>query len=543
MELINSASNITYFVPKVIEFPEHFVINTQLYDKQTLKPVPMKFFVGNSRNPIMLLQTSIDKTRYCRDDSYQFQCIQHNNEYNLQNIIQDKNDPDVFYIRQKNNVDDYYWDVPYFYKIRYNDNTKKYDILNTFNLRDISMVNGYNHKGDIKILHETDEYFVLSVVAQYGTYGTMYSGYLSSYWTAIVLLDKKSFTYTSLIHNNSHQYHFLEASNDIVYVLGCDTHYISGWRVRKCVLKLNLSSKTASMIWEESYTITDKYTFCNPVKIDDYYYELVPYLENKVYSYKLMKIKLDTATDTVTTELFNINLNGFVMDSSANKNIEYAYYVHYTMRVIKTDSNTYLFLLIHTVPNMRDVNFSYQHKHVLLKFNGTSFTVIDVVPLLDGCYGSLVNGDSKHQVWYMSNCVLFYIFDETKEKMVCTYKKPGMFMQIGFDSLNRFITQTSEKTVEILTDTNACTLQADFAEELYDKDNTSEVDTTVSFYAKNFSDEFLEVSVKLTLIGPVVFKENNSKELVISTLKTGIRTVPVIITGYGNIQVIITQNT
>ena len=197
---------------------------------------------------------------------------------------------------------------------------------------------------------------------------------------------------------------------------------------------------------------------------------------------------------------------------------------------------------MHTAPNIPE-SWDYQTKHVLLKMNGNSLDVVDLIQLRDGCYGSLENGDSKHQLWWAKNCVLFYVFDETKEKMVCTYKKPGMFMQIGFDSLNRFITQTSEQTVEILTDTNACTLQADFAEELYDKDNTSEVDTTVSFYAKNFSDEFLEVSVKLTLIGPVIFKENESKELIISTLKTGMRTVPVTITGYGNIQVIITQNT
>ena len=95
----------------------------------------------------------------------------------------------------------------------------------------------------------------------------------------------------------------------------------------------------------------------------------------------------------------------------------------------------------------------------------------------------------------------------------------------------------------MLTDTNACILQADFAEEIYDKDNNTKIDTTVSFYAKNFLDEYLETNVKLTLTGPVVFKENNEKTLVISTLKTGLKTVPVTITGYGNIEVIITQNT
>jgi hypothetical protein len=143
----------------------------------------------------------------------------------------------------------------------------------------------------------------------------------------------------------------------------------------------------------------------------------------------------------------------------------------------------------------------------------------------------------------MSDCILFYTFDETSEKMICTYKKSGVFIQIGFDSLNRFITQTKDYTIEMLTDTNACILKADFMEEVYDKNNSLDLNTTVSFYAKNFLDEYLETSIKLTLIGPVVFKENNTKELVINTSDKGISSVPVIINGYGNIEVIITQNT
>jgi hypothetical protein len=309
------------------------------------------------------------------------------------------------------------------------------------------------------------------------------------------------------------------------------------------ITKVNISSKTSTVIWTDTPTNTSYGIWCNPVQIDNYHYVLTGHLdENNSYLYKIMKIKLDTSTDTVSTELLDIDLNGFVIDSSTNSDMSYSYHVIYTLKVIKTDSNIYLSCLMHTVPNMT-TEYNYQHKHVLLKFNGTGFTVVDVVPLTDGCYGSLTYNDSKHQVWYMSNCALFYVFDETKEKMVCTYKKPGMFMQIGFDSLNRFITQTSDKTIEILTDTNACTLKADFNEELYDKDDTTDIDTAVSFYAKNFLDEYIETSVKLTLVGPVIFKDNESKELIISTLSTGIREIPVTITGYGSIEVIITQNT
>lgn len=545
MELMDATSSINNCIPKIIEFPKHFVLNTQLYDKQTLKPIPMKFFTDNIGNPFMVLQTSIDRTNRYINDNYQFQFMQFNDEHNYQNIIQDKTDSSIFYVkirRRYNNGS--HFDVPYLIKIKYDDMAKKYTWINYVGLREhIPITNNYGYKGDIKILYENDDYFIVGVIAQYPDRGTFYVGYYDNLYTAIGLINKKSFTYTSIAQDTCVFHHLLEGNNDTVYILGVNNRYVSGNTGKRIIYKINTSTKVLSKIWTESIS-TDKICYCNPVKIGDFYYTLVTHLENGAFSYKMMKISLNTTNDTVNTELLNIDLNNFVLDnSSINSNLAFSDYVVYTLRVIQTDSNIYLSLLMHTVPNMRDVNHNYQHKHVLLKFNGTSFTVVDVVPLLDGCFGSLENGDSKHQVWYMSNCALFYAFDETKEKMICTYRKLGVFMQIGFDSLNRFITQTSERTVEILTDTNACTLQADFAEELYDKDNTSEIDTTVSFYAKNFLDEYIESSVKLTLIGPVIFKENESKELIISTLKTGMRTVPVTITGYGNIQVIITQNT
>ena len=167
-----------------------------------------------------------------------------------------------------------------------------------------------------------------------------------------------------------------------------------------------------------------------------------------------------------------------------------------------------------------------------------------ILPLTDGCKGVLyLDEDYSKPIFVMSNSCLFYSFDAANQKLVNTFKIGGVFVVVGFDSLGRFIVQHENSAIEIFSETNACILQADFAEELYNKDNASEIDTTVNFYAKNFLNEYIESSVKLTLTGPVIFKEKKSKELVISTLKSGIRTVPVTITGNGNIEVIITQNT
>lgn len=531
MKLMNDVSNITTITPKIIEFPEHFVINTQLYDKQTLKPVPMKFYVDSSLvTPIIPLQTSIEKTNYYNTSECQLQYIQHNNERNRQNIIQDKNDPSIFYVIQCSMPRaSYPYDRYLIRKMQYNSATKEYTVLNSLSL--------VGSKGDIKILYESDDYFVISRKAQGASYGTWWQGYLNDFGGAICLLDKKTFAYTDVV-SSKFDNHFLCVNNDEVYIL-TEQSFV----YRREIIKINLSSKKVSSLWVENNT-TDRGIFCNPVKIGEYYYVLTPYNDGVGYTYKFMKISLNTSTDTVSTELLDIDLNSFIMDSSPSNDMIYSYYVHYTLKTISTDSNTYISCLIHSVPNMTE-SYYYQHKHLLLKLNdaGTSFTIVDSIPLKDGCYGSLNNSDTSHQIWYMSNCILFCNFNEKTEKMVCTYRKAGVYMQVGLDSLNRIILQTPSSIIEILTDVNSCILEADFDKELYNKTDKDTVDTIVNFYAKNYLDEYMETNVKLTLIGPVLFKENNSKELVISTLKTGIRTVPVTITGVGNIEVIITQNT
>ena len=532
MKLMNDTSNITTIIPKIIEFPEHFIINTQLYDKQTFKPVPMKFYTDNTViTPMMLLQTSIEKTVHYNTSGCRLQYIQHNNEHNRQNIIQDKNDPSIFYVIQcyMPRASDIY-DRYLFRKIQYNSITKEYHILGSLDI--------VGSKGDLKILYESDDYFVVSRKYHGASYGTWWQGYLYDYNGSISLLNKKTFTYTDVKSAQFGTY-FLCENNDNVYVL--IEQAASG--SKKEIVKINLSSKKASTIWTETND-SNKGVICNPIKIGEYYYILTPHYDGTAHTCKLMKISLNTTTDMVNTELFDIDLNGFVIDSSPNSDMIYSYYVHYTLKTINTDNSTYISCLIHSVPNMIE-DYNYQHKHLLIKLNDTktSFTIVDSTLLKDGCHGSLNIGDTSHQLWYMSNSILFYNFNEKSEKMVCTYRKAGIYMQVGLDSLNRVILQTPDNIIEMLTDTNACVLEADFDKELYSKTNVTNIDTTVSFYAKNYLDEYMETNVKLTLTGPVFFKENNTKELIVSTLETGIRTVPVVITGVGSIEVIITQNT
>lgn len=539
MELMSNDITIGSNTPKIIETPEHFIINTQLYDKQTLKPIPMKFNtnIANLSNvPNITLKNSIETTLYLYSSPFYFQNNLINNEFNSEKLIQDKKDYNIFYLLKKYNEDD----DTMFYRIQYDTNIKKYSITNYIHIGNITI--SYPQKGDMTIIYETDEYFVLKAINQH-----RYSVNLDYLYSSVIKVRKKDFAITTLIRSDSgssipyNYIHFLTAKNDIVYV-----YTINSGNDNRNIIKINLSSNIATTIW--NYTSNNGNCInCNLIEINNYYYSLCSYKDTSNNNlYKLMKLSLDTDNDTVNYELLDINLNNFILDSSSNNNLSHNWYMQYTLRKIITSNNIYLSCLIHQTSNMeisQGKAQSYQCKLSVLSLDGNTINVLSSIPLTDGCRGSLIYNDSKHLILYMSNCILFYAFDETKTKYVLTYKKAGIFKVIGIDSLNRVITQTTNDTIDMLTDTNACVLQADFAEELYDKNDSSKIDTTVSFYAKNFLDEYLETNVKLTLTGPVVFKENNEKTLVISTLKTGLRTVPVIITGCGNIEVIITQNT
>lgn len=521
MELIKTNNSIDSIVPKIIETPKHFSLNTQLYDKLTLKPYPMKFFTQSIGN-LVSLYTSIDRSVYHNEAYYAIDTL-YNTEDNNINIIQDKKNPDIFYSIKPYNSNGH--DGHVIEKVHYDSLTMEYSILNSVNLSTLI----YNaHRNAVKILYENNDYFVFFVNARHQGGG--------SYNGSLLVLNKQSFGFTSIV-NTSGEYNnfFLDGSDDNIYILRFATSIF--------INKLNLSTKQSTQLFEYQQTDTAvaKRVLCNPVKVNNDYYMLFTHFENNGYTYKIMKTSIDMDTDTVTSELLDLDLNGHILDDTGK--FESISSLQHTLRVIEDNGNVYLSLLVHTSANSVTNTIFKQCKHVLIEMKDDSFKIIDSMLLKDGCFGSLVYNDSKHQIFFTSNNILFTVFDSTERKMKITYRKSGIFAQVGLDSLNRVVTHSKDNTIEIITEGNATTLQADFDKDIYDKDRFNNIESHISFYAKNFLDEYVDTNVKLTLIGPVKFKENESQELITSSSDTGIKSVPVVITGYGNIEVVITQNT
>ena len=98
MELMNELT-IKSTVPKIIETPNHFIMNTQVYDKQTLKPIPMKFSMPVLNNySSMILDTSVHDVTKEQTTLLARDCQRIGN---YKNIIKDKFDPNVFYLIAK----------------------------------------------------------------------------------------------------------------------------------------------------------------------------------------------------------------------------------------------------------------------------------------------------------------------------------------------------------------------------------------------------------------------------------------------------------
>lgn len=525
MQILNSASQITQTIPRIVETPEHLVINTQVHDKATLKPIPLKFNVVSS--PI--IYSSLSRCIWTYDNNSSSRLIfLHcgNNKY--QKMFQDSTDGTIFYSIIK--YPDYGIKL---IKFKKDDNnvSELWAASYNQNLARCGMPGAYGN--DIQVLYQSDLYivFLLKYTYHHGGWDNGEYYYLRKY-------NKKTNEITDFTNygmggpeSSIQNYQLMEYYNDNVYLYqqNGSVHYIQ---------KINLSTNIMTTLL--NFTNTGGLAVIdNPVKIGDYYYIIKDnYLQSGVHEYCFYKIRLDVKTDTVEQEVVNINLNGYMLDTAPGEVLSgIGEGIYHTLNTITTNEKKYIICTIHAVPNIN--YYPNQHKNIVFEVTDNEIVVKDVVLFPNGCKGVMEYINTNTLMFLFTDSIAFYKFDSTKEKYVVTYRKGGIFNTVGFDTLNRFYMQYNTNAIEVVTSMNACVLKADFSEEYYINTNT---ETEIHFYAKNFLDEFLNTDVRITLIGPVEFKDG-TKQIITKTSDKGIESLPVKITGSGRIEVVINQLT
>lgn len=528
MEILDNKSIISQTVPRLIETPDHLIINTQVYDKASFKPVPFEFNV-------------IDATAFCSlnrciwtfDNSAGRDMFLHTGNAKNQKMYQDSSNANIFYSLAK-----YPSYGTKFMKFKKEENniSEQYSASWNTNSTSSSCGSTINYGNDMHILFQNDLYFLLVLKLNYN----------ANAWTSggarylVRKFDKKANTFVDLtdFKNGEGQApiwnaQFMENHDDNVY------YYRQTGGNSYGIGRVNLSANTIEILTE--FTTTGGLAVIdNPVKIGEYYYVIKDnYQQSGLHEYCFHKIKLDTVANTATCDIINIDLNGFVLDTAPGEVLSgIGEGVYHTLKTLEINNKKYIICTIHSTPNQN--YYPNQHKNIVFEVTDDKIIVKDVITFSNGCKGVLEYIDTNTLVFLFTDSIAFYKFDDTKEKYILTYRKSGIYNTIGFDTLNRFYMQHSTNAIEVMTSMNACVLNADFAEEYYTNIN---VDTEISYYAKNFLNEYLSTDVKITLIGPVEFKDDKSKTKITKTSINGLKTLPVTITGSGRIEVIITQLT
>lgn len=526
MEILNSKSVITQTVPRIVETPEHLIINTQVHDKASLKPVPLKF------NAVSV-PTTYSSLNYCiwtyGNSTIGRTLFLHTGNNKNQKIYRDTTDSNIFY-----NLFKYSNYGTKIIKFKKEENNISEQWAVEYGDSPVGSCGTPSYGNDIQIIYQNDLYifFILK-----NSWGNGWSGGKDAY--NIMKYNKKTNSLENILNFGTegreaaiHNYQFMEYHNDNVYFYKQNGN-------AHTIYKFNLSTNLLTTLF--TFTNTNGLTVIdNPIKIGDYYYIIRDnYLQSGKHEYCFYKIKLDITTDTVTQDVINVNLNGYVLDTANGEVLSgIGEGVYHTLNTLKSNGKEYILCTVHSTPNQN--YYPNQHKHIVFEVTDTEIIVKDVIIFSNGCKGVLEYINSSTLVFLYTDSIAFYRFDSTKEKYILTYRKSGIFNTIGFDTLNRFYMQHNTSAIDVMTSMNACILKADFADEYYTSINT---DTEISFYAKNFLDEYLSTDVKITLLGPVQFKDDKSKIKIVKTSDAGIKTLPVTIIGSGRIEVIITQLT
>lgn len=584
MQILNADVNIATVVPKILETPDTFIINAHVYDKPSLKPIPLEFHNTGNITPLnyMVLNNTIWTL-----DNYWGNTEGHGGYNNLflhygnknQKIFQDTTNSNIFYFITRNSRDGYCSVYLNKYEKNNNNITKINAIAHNNNYE--SYLN-YQLGNDINILYQTDLYIIYAY--KYCSYTGSTSGTNSNCdggkncVYAIRKYNKQTHAVTVIKDwgvNYFHNIQLLEydESSDNIYLYDNIHYYWSGRKeysssTVNCykIYKINLSSDILTEIasFEDNYNV---YVMDNPVKINNYYYIIKDYYRETAkatgdkHIYCLHKLKLDIVNDTVEQEIINIDFNEYewTLDGIGPVGGNSLYH---ELKTININNKDYIVCTLHSIANAK--YYPNEHKNIIFEIVKTTekkeiietdeetgeeiiteeeiivekAVVTDVIPFKNGCKGVLEYIDTNNLVILFYDGIGFYKFNNTQGKYIECYRKSGTFNTIGFDTLNRLFIQYSNGDIEIMTSLNACTLKADFTEEYYREINA---DTEVHYFAKNFLDEYLSTDVVISLIGPIQFKDDGSKEKLIKTSGDGIDSLPITITGSGRIEVVISQ--
>lgn len=544
MQLIDKETVIDTSIPRIVETPDYLIINTQVYDKSSLKPIPLNFQILTYGNVLTNLYRTIWTNWNHTGGAYIYMQFLH--DIDKRKVMQDNVDSEIFYTITKKQTCAIY--VNKYKRFKNENNEYTVQLINQTTWNEGVTPQGCStsvYGADFIFLYQTDEYIIGFLCYPYN-HGSWYTAGTKGY--VLYKINKKTWAF--------HEYHNVGNTTSLY-----NMHFIKYYEntfysfieygINFYINKYNLTTNTVTNLL--TYTNTNSLDIVtNYTKIDNKYYYLTDYYqyyetdEERKHHYTFGRFTLDETTDTVTNDILKIDYNNINPDTDTNQTYNgIGQGVYHTLYSLTKNDNNYIICVIHSNPNY--VYYPLQHKILVFKLefdeDGNEYFILKTMTkFVNGCKGVMqyIENDANLLVTLHDDSYCFYKFDSTSESYIQTFRKSGVFYMLGFDELNRLYAQYDNNSIDIISISNSAVMKADFKEELYKIEGTENINTEVFYYVKNFADDFIEMDIKLSLYGQVTF-EDGTKQKHLRT-KPLINTIPVIITGGGKIEVVITQD-
>lgn len=108
---------------------------------------------------------------------------------------------------------------------------------------------------------------------------------------------------------------------------------------------------------------------------------------------------------------------------------------------------------------------------------------------------------------------------------------------VGMDLNGNFYVQNSSKEVYYFNSENMYNFKLEEPTDEFTYEGT-DIDTNIKISAKNLEDEYIELDVRLVIVGDAKFKNEDSQSIITKTLTTGVKEIPITITGGGNVKIV-----
>lgn len=493
-------NNISLSTPtaKIVELADHYVINGQLYNKDSMTPIPLQFYPVQSS---VTCELSLNQNAYVEGMFTKNRIIN--------NIMVDSNDPSITYYCTQGIYSG--GNCCLHKSITNSDGTMK-DFFNAGL--------GSSYRETLEPYSQDSE----------TVYCLAAGNYSYSYYSSIYYYNKNTMLCEKALYGENNQLNLLKDTEGSSYFYVSSYNAPTAW-----VTKFDKSTKKFSSIFTEANTGGFLADYM-PSKIKpngDFYVAKDGFsLGCSDHFMRYRKYNLDYAKGVVVSTPVNVDMSAYpkgeINISSKGISIthELIEYVdngeNFITHLIYNKSTTYNSLL-------PSESAMYTYK-IVDDLNWTLVSYTEFNPIVYRAALPLFNGKIIAMA-FEKGCHI-YNWDSGNKKYTKTASYDMPTISVGCDSSNNIYIHFKDGTVEMISNVMPTTIYCDFKQDNYNYTG-EEIHTSVVISTKNISGNYLNCNMQVQLFGNVKFTDNGSKTKIVSTSNTGSVEIPVTIVDTG----------